>query len=207
MLSFKILLKIVFVFIFISCSSDSVSTSENPEPNPILQRIEISSSNGDRLDIGEITNLSVSGFDQSDAPIEIESPVQWSANNDNVSVDNNGVVTGISVGDSEITAATSGVEAVFEINVWDSSAPRTEIYVSDAGNFNSGPWQILKFDENGENAEVFTDDNLAWPQDILFLEEQEIVLISNLNGQPSPPLPVEFGVDFLTFTQGEALKP
>ncbi len=56
-----------------------------------------------------------------------------------------------------------------------------DIYVSDAGNFNSPPWQILKFDQNGENPEVFIGDNLAWPQDILFLEDQGIVLISNLS--------------------------
>jgi hypothetical protein len=56
-----------------------------------------------------------------------------------------------------------------------------EIYVSDAGNFSSPPWQILKFDENGENPSTFISDSLAWPQDILFLEDQNIVLISNLN--------------------------
>jgi len=48
----------------------------------------------------------------------------------------------------------------------------TEIYVSDAGNFSSPPWKILKFDENGENPEIFINTNLAWPQDIVFLEEQ-----------------------------------
>ncbi len=56
-----------------------------------------------------------------------------------------------------------------------------EIYVSDAGNFASPPWKILKFDENGENPEVFINTNLAWPQDIVFLEDQDVVLISNLN--------------------------
>ncbi|MGB5288936.1 MAG: T9SS type A sorting domain-containing protein [Ignavibacteriaceae bacterium] len=56
-----------------------------------------------------------------------------------------------------------------------------EIYVSDAGNFSSPPWKILKFDENGENPETFIDTVLAWPQDILFLEDQQVVLISNLN--------------------------
>ena len=56
-----------------------------------------------------------------------------------------------------------------------------EIYISDAGNFSNPPWQILKFDENGENPEVFINDQLAWPQDILFLENQQVVLISNLN--------------------------
>ena len=56
-----------------------------------------------------------------------------------------------------------------------------DIYVSDAGNFSQPPWQILKFDENGENPEVFITDNLAWPQDILFLEGTNTVLISNFN--------------------------
>lgn len=56
-----------------------------------------------------------------------------------------------------------------------------EIYVSDAGNFANPPWKILKFDENGENPEIFIDTVLAWPQDIVFLEDQQIVLISNLN--------------------------
>ena len=62
-------------------------------------------------------------------------------------------------------------------------AQNIEIYVSDAGNWNNSPWQILKFDENGENPEVFIDDDdsiLVWPQDIVFLEDQEVVLISNL---------------------------
>ncbi|MCF8368648.1 MAG: T9SS type A sorting domain-containing protein [Bacteroidales bacterium] len=55
-----------------------------------------------------------------------------------------------------------------------------EVYVSDAGNYNFPPWQILKFDENGENPSVFISDSLVWPQDILFLEDQDVVLISNL---------------------------
>ncbi len=55
------------------------------------------------------------------------------------------------------------------------------IYVSDAGHFNNPPWQILKFDENGTNPEVFISDSLAWPQDIIFLENENSVLISNLN--------------------------
>jgi len=55
------------------------------------------------------------------------------------------------------------------------------IYVSDAGNFTTGPYQILKFDPTGNNPQVFIDTNLAWPQDILFLEDQGVVLISNLS--------------------------
>lgn len=55
-----------------------------------------------------------------------------------------------------------------------------EVYVSDAGNFENPPWQILKFDSNGENPSVFIDTNLDWPQDILFLEASNEVLVSNL---------------------------
>ncbi len=55
-----------------------------------------------------------------------------------------------------------------------------EIYVSDAGNFSSPPWKILKYDENGENPEVFISDSIVWPQDIVFLEDQGVVLISSL---------------------------
>lgn len=62
-----------------------------------------------------------------------------------------------------------------------SFSQNLEIYVSDAGNFQNPPWKILKFNENGENPEIFINTNLAWPQDIVFLEEQQVVLISNLN--------------------------
>ncbi|MCB9230311.1 MAG: T9SS type A sorting domain-containing protein [Bacteroidia bacterium] len=54
-----------------------------------------------------------------------------------------------------------------------------DIYVSDAGNFQNGPWQILKFDPNGQNPTVFINTNLGWPQDILFLNGTNDVLISN----------------------------
>ena len=62
-----------------------------------------------------------------------------------------------------------------------ASGQGLEIYVSDAGNFQNPPWQILKFDQNGENPDVFITQNLAWPQDIVFLEEAGTVLVSNLN--------------------------
>ena len=60
-------------------------------------------------------------------------------------------------------------------------AQDTAIYVSDAGNFSTPPWQILKYDENGENPEVFINQNLGWPQDIVFLDDANTVLISNLS--------------------------
>ncbi len=61
------------------------------------------------------------------------------------------------------------------------SAQDFKIYVSDAGNFNNPPWQLLMFDENGDNPQQITTENLAWPQDILFLEDQDAMLVSNLN--------------------------
>ncbi len=61
------------------------------------------------------------------------------------------------------------------------TAQNFDIYISDAGNFDNPPWQILKFDQNGENGEVFISDHLDWPQDIVFLEDENTVLIANLN--------------------------
>lgn len=56
------------------------------------------------------------------------------------------------------------------------------IYVSDAGAFfNFGPWQILHFDQAGQNPTDFITTELDWPQDILFLEDSNVVLVSNLN--------------------------
>ena len=56
-----------------------------------------------------------------------------------------------------------------------------EFFVSDAGNFDQPPWQIVRFDASGANSRVFTAENLGWPQDVLVLEDQNIALISNLN--------------------------
>ncbi|MFC4632711.1 T9SS type A sorting domain-containing protein [Dokdonia ponticola] len=70
------------------------------------------------------------------------------------------------------------------IGITTAQESEVAIYVSDAGNFNNPPWQILKFDQNGENPEVFIDDDdghIAWPQDIVFLEDETAVLISSLN--------------------------
>ncbi|RME10535.1 MAG: T9SS C-terminal target domain-containing protein [Bacteroidetes bacterium] len=62
-----------------------------------------------------------------------------------------------------------------------TTAQDFDVYVSDAANFSTGPWHIYKYDKNGFNGQKFISDHLGWPQDILFLEDQNIVLISNLN--------------------------
>ncbi len=54
-------------------------------------------------------------------------------------------------------------------------------YVSDAANFSGGDFKIVQFDTNGENPIVFINEELAWPQDIVFLEDVDRVLVSNLN--------------------------
>lgn len=59
-------------------------------------------------------------------------------------------------------------------------AADSQVYVSDAGNIESPPWQILRFDGDGANPAVFIKDNLNWPQDIVFLEDSGTVLVSNL---------------------------
>ena len=83
-------------------------------------------------------------------------------------------------------------------------AQNYSVYVSDAGNFNNPPWQILKFDENGENGEVFISDHLAWPQDIMFLESNGTVLISNLNTNRISKFDAATGAFISEFTTGIA---
>ena len=148
-----------------------------------LTRIEITSSEGNQIGLRNgVTSLTVNGFDQFDDPFTITSTISWSSDNGNIAIDQNGMTTAQNAGISVITASVDDLEDTFEITVIDNTLPAgTEIYVSDAGNFNNPPWQILKYDENGENPEVFIDEELAWPQDILFIEDQSVVLISNLN--------------------------
>lgn len=58
---------------------------------------------------------------------------------------------------------------------------QTKIYISDAGNFNKPPWQILVADSISATPRIFTKEEMAWPQDILFVEDSNWVLISQLN--------------------------
>jgi len=70
----------------------------------------------------------------------------------------------------------------FSCLIWSALAfgQDLEIYVSDAGEFDQGPWTIFKYDADGQNPEAFISTGLAWPQDILFLENEGAVLISKL---------------------------
>lgn len=69
---------------------------------------------------------------------------------------------------------------LFVLLSYNSDAQNWSLYVSDAGNWSKGPWQILQYDSSGGRPRVFIKDSLAWPQDILFLDKKN-VLISNLS--------------------------
>ena len=55
-----------------------------------------------------------------------------------------------------------------------------DFFVVDIGPDRGPPWQVLKYDENGQNPEVFIDTELSKPQDIVFLENEGTALVSNL---------------------------
>lgn len=147
---------------------------------PKLSKIVINTLDGDKLDLNETTTLTATGYDQFDDVYDISNSLVWSKDSDHINIEQNGTITGISVGTTIVTAEAEGITKTQVITVWDSTAPRIEIYVSDVADyFNLGKPKIIKYNENGENSEVFIDNNLSAPQDILFLEDQEVVLISN----------------------------
>lgn len=190
----KLLLTILTIALF-SCGSNDEGDS------PTLSRISISSSLGLLLDLNETTILTATGFDQSNNNVPLSS-VTWSTSNANVTVDQNGQAVAVTVGTTIITAESEGIESTISVRIWDSTAPRTEIYVSDAGNGGNPPYQILKFDGEGNNPEVFTTQNLAWPQDLVFLEDDGVVLISNLNSNSIGRYNIETGNFMSNFATG-----
>ncbi|WP_420322792.1 hypothetical protein [Flagellimonas sp.] len=173
-----------FIALIYSCSSGDSSGDDVPNENPVLTSITVSSSNGNQLDLfgTNTTTLTATGKDQFGKTIAIPGSINWSANNANVSVDGSGLVTGLQVGSSIVTASVGSISKTFSFSIVDSEPQSgTFVYVSDAVEFTTGPWKILRYDENGQNATTFIDDDLAWPQDILFLEDEGQVLISNLS--------------------------
>ena len=62
-----------------------------------------------------------------------------------------------------------------------SLAQDFDIYVSGGGNH-----AVIKYDQNGENPETFIapgTGGLSWPQDIVFLERENAVLVSSFNNR------------------------
>lgn len=154
-----------------SCNDQSVGND--------LSRLEITSFS-DLLDLNESMVLQLNGFDQANKPLNITNDIHWSVNNTNATIQQNGTLTGLKVGMTVVSATVLNITTTYNIEIWDSKAKRIEVYVSDAGNLQNGPWQILRFTEKGERPVSFINTHLGWPQDILFLEERGIVLVSNL---------------------------
>ena len=57
------------------------------------------------------------------------------------------------------------------------------VYVSDAGNFSNPPWFVWQFTETGDTPVQLLDetDGIVWPEDILFLDDDNTVLVSSLS--------------------------
>lgn len=166
-----------------ACGSDS-NGDDTPQADPVLTSLVLTSSNGRQLDLfgTNTSTISVTGRDQFGDNIAITGTVNWSANNGNLTVNSAGEVTAVSVGSSVVTASIGNISRNLSFTIIDSEPQTgTFIYVSDAVEFTTGPWKILRFDENGNNGTTFIDDDLAWPQDIVFLENSGQVLISNLS--------------------------
>lgn len=56
----------------------------------------------------------------------------------------------------------------------------TTFYAVDVGPNRMAPWQVVRYDENGQNPAVFIDSQLSRPQDIIFLEHEGTAIVSNL---------------------------
>ena len=174
--------KIVLLIPIFSSLLFLIACSDDPDDaEPTISSIEISAVTNNEIVLGEPRSLSITAFDQSGNPISIDSEIVWTSTNSNITVTEGGIVTGMMEGTAVITATVEELEASEELTVVDISAQDYHIYVSDAGDFESPPWQILRYDQNGDHPKVFISENLGWPQDILFLEDRNEVLISNLN--------------------------
>lgn len=112
---------------------------------------------------------------------------------------------------------------------WSVAGPAqtVEFYAVDVGPNRGAPWQVVKYDGNGQNPEVFISSELNRPQDILFLEDQGIALVSNLGGEritrhnattgeyiddfatiPGQPTRIKIGADGLLYVlQWEGVRP
>ena len=166
------------VSVVTATTQDLTATFEITVQPLVVTRLEISSPVA-RVDLAETVQLSAMAFDQLDNQMT-DFDVTWSVDNSNVTVDQDGNVTGQAVGSSVITGEADGTQSTIDMTVWDSSAPRTEIYVSDVGANRNGPHQILRYDEDGSFGSAFISTNLNRPQDIVFLEDEGIAIVSSL---------------------------
>ena len=67
------------------------------------------------------------------------------------------------------------------------------LYVVDVGTNRQPPQKVLKYNADGSNPEVFINTQLNRPQDIIFLEEQGIAIVSNLGSNKITSYDAETG--------------
>lgn len=83
---------------------------------------------------------------------------------------------------------------VFAFLLWTNSSLFSqdyEIYVTGGNND-----VVIKYDQSGENPETFVSANsggLDWPQDIIFLEDQNVMLVSSFNDRSIKKYNLETG--------------
>lgn len=188
----KLLYSIFLLLHLWSCGDD-----ENPKT---LTEITLGTGQNDNIiSIDDVVIVTAEGLDQNGQPIEI-TDLQFTTSDEAIaSVNSEGIVTGHSFGKVVITANSGDVSERIDIKVFDETLPNMEIFVSDAGGFASPPWKIVRLDNDGENARVFTEENISWPQDIIFMDAK--VLISNLNSGEITEYDVTTGQYLGTFAE------
>ena len=98
------------------------------------------------------------------------------------------------------TCTLAGLIALFFLTTL--NAQDFDVYVSDAAGFGTGPYFIFRYDQNGQNGTKFITTNLAWPQDIIFLEHENTVLVSNLSTNKITKYDADTGVYIEDFATG-----
>ncbi|MEQ8715949.1 MAG: Ig-like domain-containing protein [Cyclobacteriaceae bacterium] len=168
----KLLYSILLMVHLWSCGDD--------EPTRTLTELTLATGQNDNtLSVNDVVVVIAEGLDQNGQPLDITDLTYSTSDETIATVSNDGTVTGISFGKVLITARAGNVSEQIDIKVFDETLPNMEIFISDAGGFANPPWKILRFDKYGENPSVFTEENISWPQDIIFIDDK--VIISNLN--------------------------
>ncbi|MEL6589896.1 MAG: hypothetical protein AAFQ68_07450 [Bacteroidota bacterium] len=110
-------------------------------------------------------------------------------------------------------------ESYFNFFLWGDGTPNTIAVIqfftdsNGDGSFTDGVDQSFQLEgdfplaHTGWQAFSHTMADVGMTQSELEeLVAVQVLLISNLNGQPNPPEPVRFGLDFMTFTQDQPLQ-
>ena len=95
------------------CCGSSITP---PPSTPVLTTVSVSL-NAPTLQVGWIDSARVSGFDQRGAPFPIGTPVWTTASSDVATVDANGLVEGIAIGQTFLTATVDGKQGRLTLNV------------------------------------------------------------------------------------------